>query len=406
MTPEMPIDPLSSAVEHAELGLPLRSASRLSSAKRTVERLTRFLTERQRAYNRAVVDAIRLLRDSNEQLGHRVTLQAEDQEQTAAALRSELTKLRLALGEGETATSLNSGQVAELAGAVLRLERRMTELDAAMADVRTEQGSRRRHDRAQESLVSLFLREVRRQFPAAPDPARLHALPAPDEELDRALHDAFAGSFDEVQDLRTVYLDDVRPLARKGRVLDVAPGRGEWLDLLAREGIPAYGVDANARTVAGCRERGIDVVHAEVLEHLASVPDGSLAAVTAFHVAERLGFPGMVELVEQASRVLAPGGLLVLEGPNPANLLFGASAVRLHPDAGRAVHPEVLQFVLSARGFAEVELRYLHPHPAPLEWSGEFDDLSVKPLEPLVDRLNALLFGPQDVAVVGRRTKD
>jgi hypothetical protein len=53
-----------------------------------------------------------------------------------------------------------------------------------------------------------------------------------------------------------------------------------------------------------------------------------------------------------------------------------------------------------------VEVRRLHPHPAPLEWSPEFDDLTVKPLAPVVERLNDLLFGPRDVAVLGRRVDD
>ncbi|MDQ3898717.1 MAG: class I SAM-dependent methyltransferase, partial [Actinomycetota bacterium] len=405
MNPETPIDPLSSAVEHAELGLPLRSAARLSSPKRAVERLTRFLTDRQRAYNRGVVDAIRLLRQRDEQLDHRVDLQADDHERTAAGLRSDLTEVRLAMTETETAAGLTSAQVAELARAVLRLETRMAGLDAALADVRTEQATRRGQDRAQESLVALFLREVRRQLPGTPDPAELRALPDPDEELDRALDEALAGSFDAVQDMRSVYLHDVEPLASKGKVLDVAPGRGEWLELLARAAVPAYGVDANRRTVDECRARGLDVVHAGVLQHLASVPDRSLAAITAFHAAERLGFRNVVELVEQASRVLRPGGVLIVEGPNPENLLVGASGVGVHPAAERALHPDALQFVLAARGFAEVEVRRLHPHPAPLEWSPEFDDLAVKPLEPVVERLNDLLFGPRDVAVLGRRVE-
>ena len=398
MNSEMPIDPLSSAAEHAEIGVPTSGSS---LPKRVVVKLTRFFVDPQRAFNRGIVDAIQLLRHGQDRLAARLTQAQQEHDATAAGLRSELAGLELALADGATGASLTRGQVVELARAVQRIEARLGELDGERAGVRAEQEARRRHDRAQDSLVGLFLREVRRQYPAAPDPGRLRELPDPDHELERALSDAFAGSFDEVQALRRGYLADVHGLSAHGRVLDVGPGRGEWLGVLAQAGVPAYGVDPNPAVVAACREHGLDVVAAGVLEHLASVPDASLAAVTAFHVAERLGFRGLVELVEQAARVLAPGGVLILETPNTANVLVGASAPRSHLD--RPVHPEVLEFVVSARGFADVELRFLHPDPARFELSSEAQDLTMKPLEPVVERLNELLFGPRDVAVVGRR---
>ena len=52
------------------------------------------------------------------------------------------------------------------------------------------------------------------------------------------------------------------------------------------------------------------------------------------------------------------------------------------------------------RGFADVELRFLHPDPARLEWSPDAQDFTVKPLEPVLERLNEMLFGPRDVAVL------
>lgn len=403
MNSKMPIDPLSSAIGHAELGLPV---SGTSLPKRVVERLTRFFVEPQRAYNRGVIDAIRILRADDQQLAHRITVQGEDNDRAAARVRSDFTGLQVELSRGRTEAALTHGQVVELARTVQRLESRMAALDAGLGDLRSEQATRRQRDRSQQSLVALFLREVRRQHPSAPDPAAWRGLPDPDDELDLALEDAFAGSFDDVQARRSGYLSDVEPVSGKGRLLDIRPGRGEWLELLSRARIPAYGVDTNRAAVAACHERGLDVVHADALEHLASVPDGTLAAITGFHVADRLGFRSMVELVDHGIRALRPGGVLLLESPNPTNLLVGASGSRMHPASNRPLHPEVLEFIVSSRGFADVELRYLHPDPVPLEWSPDSHDLTVKPLQPVVERLNDLLFGPRDFALIGRRVED
>lgn len=141
MTPEMPTDPLSSAAAHAEIGGP---QSKTSFAKRAVNRLTRFFVEPQRAYNRGVVDAVLLLRESHRQLGERVAIEGKEHEETAAALRSEVIKLQRALGESDTTTALTRAQVVDLAKSVQRIEARLASLDADIAGVRTEQESRRR----------------------------------------------------------------------------------------------------------------------------------------------------------------------------------------------------------------------------------------------------------------------
>ena len=127
MSPE-PVDPLASATEHAELGLPLPgTASALP--KRLVERLSRFFLEPQRAYNRGVIDAIRILRDDNQRLADKVAQQGDDIERLASGLRSELAQAQLDLSEGQTDAALTRGQVVDLARTVQRLESRVAKLD-------------------------------------------------------------------------------------------------------------------------------------------------------------------------------------------------------------------------------------------------------------------------------------
>ena len=95
--------------------------------------------------------------------------------------------------------------------------------------------------------------------------------------------------------------------------------------------------------------------------------------------------------------------MLILETPNPDNLVVGSSSFYLDPSHLRPIPPGLLAFLVEARGLADVEIRLLHPNSAgnlaspPLSapWSAD--------LAPLVAAFNARLYGPQDYAVVGRR---
>lgn len=126
MNSEMPIDPLSSAAAHAELGLPASSA-----ARRLVQRMTRFFVEPQRAYNRGVVDAVRIVREDHRQLAELVGAQGEQHDQLSAGLRSEISQLQNEVSDSQTSASLCRVQVAELARALQRLEERMARVDDA-----------------------------------------------------------------------------------------------------------------------------------------------------------------------------------------------------------------------------------------------------------------------------------
>jgi len=410
MNSETATDPLWAATQHAELGLPLTDRSRVSFARHAVVRVTQFFTSPQRAYNRGMVDCIHMLRDSTEELrlameatrAH-AAYQAEDHERIVAELRSDLGDLQLTGMAEQTRGALIEGQLVGISDDVQRLEAMVSGVSLAVRELDRLQTDQHQRERSQQSVVDLFLREVRRQYPAPPDAERLAALPNDGDDLYEALEDAFRGSFDDVQERLRVYLPDLALLSSGGRILDVGTGRGEWLELLANAGIEAYGVDTNAKAVERCRERGLEVVHADALEHMATLPEASLAAVTGFHVAEHISFEALLELIDNAVRVLRPGGLLILETPNPMNLIVGAASFYLDPTHQRPLHPFVIEFLLSARGFTDVELRYLHPNSSSFEWSMESEHILVKPLQPIVDRLNDILFGPQDFAVLGHR---
>lgn len=199
-------------------------------------------------------------------------------------------------------------------------------------------------------------------------------------------------------------------LTGKGKVLDLGCGRGEALALLAERGIPGIGVDSSARMVALCRERGLDVAEGDLLERLAAEPAESLGGVVSFHVIEHLPPEVVDRLVRLAYRALAPGGVLVLETPNPLSVVVAARNFWLDPTHRRPVHPETLRFLYDLAGFRPIERVDLRPF-AEAERLPEID-LAALPAEQhaladrvnrLRDRLDEVLFGYQDYGLVGTK---
>lgn len=219
-----------------------------------------------------------------------------------------------------------------------------------------------------------------------------------------AFEDRFRGSESDVADRLAIYLPEVDGVLRRDepgpRLVDVGPGRGEWLALLASRGVPARGVDDNAAMVAHLRGRGLDVAAGDGAAHLAELPAGSLDAVTAFHVVEHLGLDALLGLLHAARRALRPGGLLVAETPNPTNLVMGACNFHLDPTHRTPLPPAQLEFLVTASGFTGVRTWPLHPKEA-VDLSGlRLPGVAPEHTATLARALEKGLFGPQDYAVL------
>lgn len=212
-----------------------------------------------------------------------------------------------------------------------------------------------------------------------------------------AFEEVHRGSEAQVAGDQGIYLSDLANLPDDLLMLpmlDIGCGRGEWLRLLADQGFEAMGVDLNPDTVVRARRQGLDVQQSDALQYLADLPDESHAAVTGFHVIEHLPFGLLFQLVEQAWRVLAPGGRLIVETPNPENLLVGSHTF-YHDFSHRCpVTPTALRFLVGYHGFADIRVWRLHPYP-------EQDRLIVD--TPLAERINGHLYGPQDYALLATK---
>src|SRR5690606_28194167 len=113
-----------------------------------------------------------------------------------------------------------------------------------------------------------------------------------------------------------------------------------------------------------------------------------------FHIVEHLPFEVLFPVIEQAWRVLAPGGVLILETPNPENVLVGSHTFYHDFSHRNPVTPTSLQFLVGYHGFAVSDVLRLSPYP-----SGD----RIEDGTALAERVNGHLYGPQDYAVIARK---
>lgn len=135
------------------------------------------------------------------------------------------------------------------------------------------------------------------------------------------------------------------------RALDLGCGRGEWLEVLLENGFDARGVDLDQGMLAACQALNLPATQGDALQALQQAPDNSLALVSAFHVVEHIPFEMLLTLGSQAHRALAPGGLLIMETPNPENISVGTSSFYLDPTHSKPIPHALLAFVTQYQGF-------------------------------------------------------
>ena len=212
-----------------------------------------------------------------------------------------------------------------------------------------------------------------------------------------AFENRFRGDAETIRGRQSYYLpilDAIMPLNHGLPLVDIGCGRGEWLQMLP-ENYSRIGIDLNSMNVEACHEQGLSAVQQDALLWLAHQPENSLAAVTAFHVIEHLTFEQFNTLLDECQRVLAPGGVIIFETPNPENLVSAATHFYTDPTHLHPLPPAFTEFLVEFKGFEQVQIHRLNPIPREYALNEDSE---------VARRCDALFYGPQDYAVVASKS--
>jgi len=256
-------------------------------------------------------------------------------------------------------------------------------------------------ERLQSSRMELAQREARLSLALdgthQPSPEQLQIIKSEEDHLLDSLYSSLEedlrGTPAEIKEEVKVYLPVLEKAGITSGILDVGCGRGEWLEVLREAGLQAKGVDNNRVQIQQCRSQSLDVIETEALAYMRSLNDATLNAVTAFHFAEHLPLKDFVTFLDEVGRTLKPGGLLILETPNPENLLVGSCNFYLDPTHKNPIPIATMKLLVEARGFRCQEVMKLRP----------VSNVQIEVKDQLTSHVNHFLYGPMNYAVVARK---
>jgi SAM-dependent methyltransferase len=255
----------------------------------------------------------------------------------------------------------------------------------------------------QERRLSLLLEEARKRMPEPISSNQIETMLAEEDHVLDAMYaefeDIFRGTRADILKRQAIYIPFVREAGageRSSPIVDLGCGRGEWLELLRGSGLRAQGVDLNRIFLERCRDLSLDVIESDAITFLRKAKHNSLGAVTSFHLIEHLPHKTLIAMLDAALHALRPGGIVILETPNPRNLQVASCNFYMDPTHRHPLPPDLMKFVVEARGFVSVEIKELHPYGA--------ENLATEGPAKINDMLNRFLFSSQDYAVIGRKS--
>ncbi len=429
---------ISAAQHNRMLGIPIPKGTRGRFLKRIVYRLCRPFLYRQLLFNDAIVQAVEALAHQSEQSHisdrNRINQVALEATSIIERVNSGLRQIDLELASQMARLQSDSSDLtiqvqelhAELEGHISAQTSTLAQYEERLSHV--SKGSTSMSESVHEALSKFetsshelhylqaqtrtllgILQKKTSQFTPAiaedESSTPVDLLSGSDTWQDSylALQDSFRGPSAEIRERLAVYLDDLVNASRSGfPVLDLGCGRGDLLQLLKDSEVQAYGIDQNELSVEHGHSQGLDIRLDDIFNHLSTVKPSSISAITAIHVVEHFDGATIVRFLGLCSRALIPGGLIILETPNPENVLVGSCKFYFDPTHVAPLPPQLLEFMVHSVGFDEIETRRFRRdtwwQPVPIE---EMQHLPAA-FSSLFDMIQQSFLAPEDYAIVAR----
>jgi len=343
-------------------------------ASRVILYLSKVVTITQIRFNRSVLQTLRLLRNGTRDFEEISNARYSEQQKRIDQLVVELNELVVELNEKDNE---KDKKISHLEKIISYTRINMLQQEIRLNDLLNDGGRYK------------------------PDQSYSGILDSPAEDADRfleplfiSLYNEFRGTREEIKEQQKTYLpllEEAGAGTKDRPVLDIGCGRYEWLELLRDHGFIARGIEKKRLLVEQGSAQGFDVIEADGIEYLKTVKDASIGGVTAFHIIEHLEFNLLVRLLDETVRVLKSGGFVILETPNPANVLVGSCHFYLDPTHRNPLPSQLLKFLAEHRGFSNVKTLELHPS------SEEINNIDSE----LTKKFNRHFYGPRDYAIIG-----
>ncbi len=181
--------------------------------------------------------------------------------------------------------------------------------------------------------------------------------------------DKMRGSREEIIERLKIYDSVFRNVKQNNgdriNALDLGCGRGEWLELAENQyGVHALGVDMDSSMLVDCEKNGLRYVNANLVDYIKNAASNSVDIISLFQVAEHLEVSLLDEVLHECYRVLRRGGAIIVETPNPENMIIGACNFYFDPTHVTKLPPALLKIFVEGTGMKNAEIVRMHPYGA------------------------------------------
>lgn len=213
----------------------------------------------------------------------------------------------------------------------------------------------------------------------------------------------FRGSRENVMTIQEqyipYYLDNLG-----GDVIDIGSGRGEFLELMKKNGISAYGIDVYEPFVEYCQKLGYRVIRNDALTYINTLEDDSIGGIFMSQVVEHLSEDYISALIKIAYSKLKKGSYFIIETPNP-ECLAALTEFNIDMSHIKPIHYRALEYLFKAANYQKVEKYHtkqtLYPVSAHLI---EGDGISnINYFNNGIEQINKLLFGYRDYTLIAKK---